>query len=63
MKLKQGQVYKRIEGDNGVFTVGKIYPVRIHDDGLPFIVSDSGAPWYSGDIIDDRFELVQDNKE
>lgn len=63
MELKEGQVYKRLKGYNSVFTVGQCYPVRIDENGVPFIVSDSGAPWYSGEIIDDRFELVQDNKE
>lgn len=62
MKLKEGQVYKRLEGPSVAFTVGQCYPVRIDENGVPFIVSDSGAPWYSGDIIDDWFELVQDNK-
>lgn len=63
MEFKEGEVYKRLEGANVAFTVGQCYPVRINDDGVPYILSDNGAPWYSGEIIDDRFELVQDNKE
>lgn len=62
MEFKEGQVYKRLKGPNITFTVGRKYPVRIDENGVPFIESDGGAPWYSGEIIDDRFELVQDNK-
>lgn len=63
LEFKEGQVYKRIEGPNFTFTVGRKYPVRLDENGVPFIESDNGAPWYSGEIIDDRFELVEDNKE
>lgn len=60
MELKKGQVFKRINKTTTAFTVGQYYPVRINEYGVPFILSDSGAPWYGEDIIDCRFELVEE---
>ena len=63
MKLKEGQVYKRIKGPNVTFTEGNHYPVKIDENNVPFILSDRGARWYSREIMDECFELVQDEKE